>query len=264
MIMLKLGGSLLTHKDEKFSLRGGVLQRIAGEIRAAREPLVIVHGGGSFGHPVAREYELQEGYKDPAQLRGVALTRRAMSEFNRAVVEALVDAGLNAVSLQTSALAVCDGGELLSFNLEALEGFLNLGLTPVLYGDVVLDVEQGFCILSGDRIVTHLSRRLKPGSIILAIDRDGIFDRYPSVKDAVLVEEVNEDNYGRVLASLGSPRADVTGGLKGKLLELLLLAKDGRESLIVNGLVPGRLRKALLGEGVKGTRIKGGNYDDWL
>jgi isopentenyl phosphate kinase len=264
MIILKLGGSLLTHKDAKFSMREGVLQRVAAEIKAAREPLVIVHGGGSYGHPVAGEYDLHEGYKDPSQIRGVALTRRAMSEFNRAVMEALINAGLNAVSLQTSALALCHGGELMTFNIEALEGFLNLGLTPVLYGDVVLDAKQGFCILSGDRIVSHLSRHLKPSRIILAIDRDGIFDRDPGHKDAALVEEVNEDNYKRVLASLGSPKGDVTGGLKGKLVELLLLAKDSRESLIVNGLVPGRLSKALLGEGVKGTKIKRGNYDDRL
>jgi len=32
----------------------------------------------------------------------------------------------------------------------------------------------------------------------------------------------------------------------------------------VNGLAPGRLSKALLGDEVKGTRIKRGNYDDRL
>ena len=264
MIILKLGGSLLTHKNEKFSLREGVLQRAAAEIKPAREPLIVVHGGGSFGHPLAKEYELQEGYKDPAQIMGVALTRRAMTEFNKAVVEALMDADMNVVSLQTSALAMCDGGKLQAFNTEALEGFLNLGLTPVLYGDVVLDAKQSFCILSGDRIVTHLSRRLKPRSIILAIDRDGIFDRDPGHEDAVLVEEINEDNYKKVLSNLGSPREDVTGGLRGKLVELLLLAGEGKESFIVNGLAPGRLSKALLGDEVKGTRIKRGNYDDRL
>lgn len=264
MIVLKLGGSLLTHKDGRFSMREGVLQRVAAEIKAAREPLVVVHGGGSFGHPVAREYELHEGYKSPSQIRGVALTRRAMSEFNRVVVEALIDAGLNAISLQTSALALCDGGKLVSLDIRIVEGFLNLGLTPVLYGDVVLDAKQGFCILSGDRIVSHLSRRLKPSRIILAIDKDGVFDRDPGHRGATLVKEVNEDNYKMVLASLRNPRVDVTGGLRGKLLELLMLAKDGRESLIVNGLVPGRLSKALLGEGVEGTRITRGNYDDWF
>lgn len=259
MIILKLGGSLLTHKNEKFSLRREVLQRVAAEVKAAREPMVIVHGGGSFGHPVAEEHGLQEGYKNHSQIKGVALTRKAMNEFNKAVVDALLDAGLRAFSLQTSALTVCKGGRLSSFDAKVVEGFLNLGLTPVLYGDVVLDETQGFCILSGDRIVTYLSRLLKPSSIILAIDRDGIFDRDPG--EGVLIEEINEDNYMKVLDSLDSPRGDVTGGLRGKLYELLVLAKEGRESLVVNGLVPGRLRKALLGDEVKGTRIKGGKYD---
>lgn len=262
MIILKLGGSLLTNKEKKFSLRKEVLKRVASEIKAAEEPLVVVHGGGSFGHPVAGKYELHLGYNKPSQIRGVALTRKAMVEFNKAVVEALIDEGLNAVSLQTSALAVCEGGELLSFDTKVLEGFLDLGLTPVLCGDVVLDEKQGFCILSGDRIVSYLSRLLKPRSIILAIDRDGIFDREPRHEEASLIEEINEENYRRVLAGLESPRVDVTGGLRGKLTELLLLANEGMEPFIVNGLVPGRLGKALLGEVVKGTRIKGGNYDD--
>lgn len=54
MILLKLGGSLLTNKARAFSIRGAVLAGVASEISAAKEPLIVIHGGGSFGHPLAK------------------------------------------------------------------------------------------------------------------------------------------------------------------------------------------------------------------
>lgn len=257
MIVLKLGGSLLTYKGRKFSLRKKVLKRIASEVKAASQDLVIVHGGGSYGHPLAHEYRLNEGYIEKKQIKGIALTRFAMDRFNRAVVGAFIDAGLRAASLQTSAVASCEGGEIKNFNINVVRGFLALGVTPVLYGDVALDSEKGFCILSGDKIVVYLCKALDADRVVLAIDKDGVYDRDPGLhRGARLYREINRANYGEVLSKLSVAEGDVTGGIRGKLEELWSLAEEGKEALIVNGLVPGRLQKALLGEEVKGTRIR--------
>ncbi len=257
MIVLKLGGSLITLKHKKFSFRRKVMERLAAEIGDYKGKLIIIHGGGSFGHPLAYEYGLNNGYEDERQIDGVVLTRLAMERLNDKVVSALLDSGIKAVSLQTSALAFCRGGEIERLTLEPVKRFLDIGITPVLYGDVVLDSAKGFCILSGDRIAVHLSRTLMADRAIMAIDKDGIFDRDPNItKGTKLLAEVNQHNYQEVLRSLGSVHGDVTGGITGKLRELWLLAEDGIESIIVNGLVPGRLQKALLGQEVKGTRIR--------
>ena len=58
MIILKIGGSILTNKDSKTSEVDAVsLKRIASEIKRSLDnsdkELVIVHGAGSFGHPPA-------------------------------------------------------------------------------------------------------------------------------------------------------------------------------------------------------------------
>ena len=62
MMILKLGGSLLTDKRKERSLREEDLKRIGKEIaegaQAIKGGLVIVHGGGSFGHPLASKYDL--------------------------------------------------------------------------------------------------------------------------------------------------------------------------------------------------------------
>ncbi|WP_456474015.1 isopentenyl phosphate kinase [Candidatus Pyrohabitans sp.] len=260
MIILKLGGSLLTDKRKKFSFRSEVARRVAQEIEESRAKLVIVHGGGSFGHPLAVEYGLTEGIKGEEAVRGVALTRQAMVRFNLLMVEALIEAGVNAVGIQTSAIAECSDARVKHLNLRPVKRFLELGLTPVLYGDVVLDEVRGVCILSGDQLVVKLAQELKPERIVLASDVDGIFDRSPSQPGARLIPEVNPENFAAVLNAVASGR-DATGGMRGKLIELIDLARLGYESVIINALAAGRLKKALLGEPEEiCTVVKGGNY----
>jgi isopentenyl phosphate kinase len=262
MIILKLGGGLLTDKEEEFSIREDVLKRVAGEIKdGTREEIIIIHGGGSFGHPLAKKYGLQEGFKDEGQLEGVAKTRAAMEEFNRAVVGALVEAGLDAVGFQPSACIACRDKRIDRFDTTALEGFLKLGVTPVLYGDVVVDEILGFCILSGDQIIAHLADLISPGRIILGVDVDGAFTSDPKKGEGRLVEEINPENITGLLENLGALETDVTGGMRGKIMELAALAQKGYGSQIVNASVPGRLKKALLGEQVIGTRVAPGNYE---
>jgi isopentenyl phosphate kinase len=257
VIVLKLGGSLITRKNQKFSFRGRVMKRLACEIKAYSGKLIIVHGGGSYGHPLAYEYRLNDGYEKERQLKGLVLTHLAMEELNKKVVKGFIHSGLKAVSLQTSAIALCNKGEVERFNLNTLREFLTLGIIPVLYGDVVLDSSRKFCILSGDRIVAHLSKILGAEKAVLAIDKDGIFNRDPDrYREANIYSEVTQHNYEEVRRGLRKKHGDVTGGIEGKLQELWSLAEKGTESLIVNGLVPGRLQKALLGQEVIGTRIR--------
>ena len=52
----------------------------------------------------------------------------------------------------------------------------------------------------------------------------------------------------------GSAGVDVTGGMRGKLLELLDLADLGIDSVIFNAGIEGNIARALKGECV-GTRI---------
>ncbi len=67
LVVVKLGGSLITDKRTDSTLRPEVLARLCREIAAGREQLeeslMVTHGSGSFGHVAARrhEYELRSG-----------------------------------------------------------------------------------------------------------------------------------------------------------------------------------------------------------
>ena len=55
--LLKLGGSLLTDKNQPSSLREDVINRAIEQIIESNKNIVLIHGGGSFGHPIAKEYQ---------------------------------------------------------------------------------------------------------------------------------------------------------------------------------------------------------------
>ncbi|MDH5684960.1 MAG: isopentenyl phosphate kinase [Hadesarchaea archaeon] len=257
-LIVKLGGSVITDKRRQFTVKRTVLRRLARELTAAKGSLVLVHGGGSFGHPVASKYKIAEGYGNPRQLIGFALTHRAMEKLNAYVVDALQQAGVPAVAMQPSACAVVENGRIKSMELTPLRKLLKLGLVPVLYGDAVPDLGKGMSILSGDQLVAQLACELGAKRVILGVDVDGVYTVNPKTnKNAKLVQEISLSNWSSVKKRLSSGVGgrDVTGGMAKKVRELLALAERGVEAEIVNAAKPNILRRAILGEVGLGTRV---------
>jgi isopentenyl phosphate kinase len=257
LLIIKLGGSVITDKRRRFAVRRAVLKRLASELTAVRGALLVVHGGGSFGHPLASKYNIAGGYGDKRQLMGLSLTHRAMERLNAHVIEALQEAGLPAIAIQPSACAVVSDGRIQSMELAPIKKLLELGLVPVLYGDAVPDLSRGMCILSGDQLVVHLARELGAGRVILGVDVNGVYTGDPKVNhNAKLVPEITPTNWPEVAESIGLAEGrDVTGGMANKVRELLALAERGVEAEIVNATKPGTLRRVILGERGLGTRV---------
>ncbi len=257
-LIVKLGGSVITDKRRRFTVKRAVLNRLARELTAAKGPLVLVHGGGSFGHPVASKYKIAEGYGGPKQLIGFALTHRAMERLNAYVLEALQQASIPAMAMQPSACVVVEDGRIKSMELRPLRKLLNLGLVPVLYGDAVPDLDKGMSILSGDQLVAQLACELGAKRIILGVDVDGVYTANPKTnKNAELIQEVSSSNWSSVEKQLTGvvKGRDVTGGIANKMRELLALAERGVEAEIVNAAKSNILRRAILGERGLGTRV---------
>ena len=83
---------MITNKEKPFTANLSEIERLTSEISKANvSPLVIVHGGGSFGHPVAKQYEIDEGYKDSSQVIGFAKTHQAMTKLNKLIVDSLIN-----------------------------------------------------------------------------------------------------------------------------------------------------------------------------
>ncbi len=253
MIILKLGGSVITDKFKPFTIRTRVVKRLAREINESNKKIILVHGGGSFGHPIASKHRVQNGLKSPDQIEGVAKTRIAMMELSQRIVEILISEGLPAVSIQTSAIFACKNKRINRAGIGMVMDFLSLGLLPVLYGDVVLDEAIGVCILSGDQIVNYLARHLEPEKVVLGVDVDGVFD--PKGR---LITKITPLKAVGIMETIKVSKGDVTGGMKGKIEELTDLSREQVPSFVVNALKKDRLKNALLGKKVKGTLFEVG------
>jgi len=245
MILMKIGGSVITDKRRYRKVRENVLSRISSEI--VKAPMVLVHGGGSFGHIISDEHKLQNGIKNENDSIYFSMVGKDMQDLNSIVIGKLIENGIPAVSIPVHAFHMV--GE--AFRTERFMDLLERNFVPVTYGDIVLEPKKGMVICSGDQIIFHLARSLHPDRVIFVTDVDGIFDKNPKVyKDARLIEEIT----GNESILFGTDVADVTGSMEGKFKVMKNIARLGIDVYVINGLVPGRVKKAILGKNVKGTR----------
>lgn len=224
-VLLKLGGSVITDKSGDCAIDRQRLRQIAGDIAGRTGGgMVIVHGAGSCGHPQARRHHLDRGL-DEGNVAGIYPTHTAVARLNTAVVDALRMQDVEAAGLHPLALCVAENGRIASCETENLRLMLEWGMVPVLHGDVVMDRVRGACIVSGDQVVSYLATHLGIRRVGLATDVAGV------LSEGSVVPRINRAA-AESLEIGGSGNADVTGGMRGKLAELLDLADMGIESHI--------------------------------
>lgn len=263
LVFLKLGGSLITVKDQPRTPRLEVLQRLAGEISEAlaqdsRLQILLGHGSGSFGHTAASRYRTREGVKTAEDWEGFADVRQQAAELNRLVMDALIRPHLPVVVFSPSAAVVTRQGKVAIWNLDPLQAALNQGLLPVVYGDVAYDQELGGTILSTEDLFCHLAYSLKPTKLLFAGMEPGVWADYPHNRK--LIEEISPSSFPSVKPGLqGSSATDVTGGMLGKVQKVIALvnALPDVQGMIFSGEVPDNVRRALLGEQL-GTSLHAG------
>lgn len=133
-----------------------------------------------------------------------------------------------------------------------------MGLTPVTFGDVVRDRTRGFAICSGDVLMLELAKAFRPARAIFVADVDGLFTADPKRRrTARFLGSVTADDLEGIDFT-PARSADVTGSIEGKVRRMLEIAAHADECLILNGNVKNRLRDAVRGRPVVGTRVVGG------
>jgi len=265
LVLLKLGGSLITDKRSEDAARHGEIRRLAGEIAEALgspgpdlPALLLGHGSGSFGHVAARRHGFSGGSgADPgARLRGAAAVQAKAAELHRIVVAALAEAGVPAFSAAPSSFLVARAGRPVDVAAAPIAQALASGLVPVVYGDVVLDRESGAAICSTESVLAALAaalpeRGFRPVRAAWLGETDGVLGL-----DGATIPEIRPGRADAALAAAGGAAgADVTGGMAHRVETALLLARRGVESWIADGRRPGQVARALGGLPAGGTRV---------
>lgn len=257
--IVKLGGSAITIKDRPFIVRRNALRSMCTQVldhvkRGGR--VVVVHGGGSFGHPLAIAYKLNRGLIDYESYVGVSLTRLAMRRLNEFVVREFMRLGGKPFTIEPSSSFILEEGLLKRYFVDAVEVSLKKGFIPILHGDVVIDESQrGISILSGDTIASTLALALKADKLIYVIDVDGIYLEDPKRNpNAELVRFLSES----MLEKISISEADATGGLARKIREAFKAFRGGVKIVCFINWRRNNLLKALEGLSFKGTLIEEG------
>lgn len=260
-LFLKLGGSLITHKERPFEPRLEVLSRAAREIAQALKErpdvrLVLGHGSGSFGHAEAKRQGLDGG--PSANWLGYLHVHWAAERLNRLVVEALKQADLPAAVFAPWPAVMLRRREVIDWPLAPLGRFLDEGGLPVIHGDVGREEDGGLSIVSTERLLVYLARYLPPREVILATRVAGLFTsdplRNPQAQPVALLRASQD----RPLEGIGGAlEGDTTGGMRSKVEAMLDLVRQAPRATVhvISGADEGNLYQALLGRDVPGTRI---------
>jgi|APHM01.1.fsa_nt_gi isopentenyl phosphate kinase (EC 2.7.4.-) len=235
LTILKLGGSVITDKDNPETVDDTALDSVvaaiadsgvtgseagvavddtAGSTGGDAAGLIVVHGGGSFGHVHAAEHGVSttEGSHDPVAVTAI---HGAMKQLNSVVVDRLQATGVPAVPIHPLSAVARDANAGLSLPTAAIDGLRAEGFVPVLHGDVIAHSGAGVTVLSGDELVTGLAERLDASRVGLCSTVPGVLDGNDNV-----IETITE--FESVAAALGdSESTDVSGGMAGKVRELL-------------------------------------------
>ncbi len=257
-VVIKLGGGLISDKGSIKKFASDSVERIADSISSIVEmgvPVVIVHGAGSFGHLLAKEWSISEGLDRKIaeeQRMIVDQIRLDMRELNKLVIDRFSDSELESEGLPPSEWAIGTGpdfqGDITNFE-RVVEAPL-----PITFGDVVnTNDELEFGILSGDDLMVRLSKELEVSHCIFLIgDADGVLSGPPNQEGSSLIsrlgaeEEIEGHHYSEI---------DVTGGIGLKIDRARKIASDVEEVWILDGRCPERVIELLSTGETRGTKI---------
>ena len=239
--IIKIGGSVITDKSYYLKLREEELVKICQQLRAWKNPYIIVHGAGSFGHIVAQDYSINDGFTDKSQLEGIIKIRQDMSFLTQKIVSCLVNQDVKAMSFQTSALTYIKTHQDEYFWFP-VEKALSFGITPVLSGDIIFTEETGFTILSGDHIINHLVQYFNVNQVVFLTSVDGLFEETTDSTNDKLVNSIKYGDFDSIhIKDMKSDITDVTGSMRGKLTEIGKMIHYVKRVVLLNGFFPERL-----------------------
>jgi isopentenyl phosphate kinase len=290
MMIIKFGGSVITHKAKKGTFNSEITRKLIIELRDYYDELInekkiegkkkgsklkrtmksnskkvggdidynlmLVHGAGSFGHIQAKKYHLDNGYKNKEQLMGLSEVHNDVRDLNLRFMNELLSFGFPGISIPPMVILRNQAKNISYMDSDIFKRVLDIHSIPVTFGDVVPDDSLGFSICSGDSIIQKLAEFYQPSKVIFITDVDGLATNNPNIDpNAQLIDELTQDSFSNAFTT-ENINPDVTGGIHSKSKIALALAGSGVETYIINGTIQGRFGAALRGEPVTGTVAK--------
>jgi len=172
----------------------------------------------------------------------------------------LQELGVPVIMFATSSIFSSTDRVLDQCNLKPIKGYLDVGMVPLIGGDMIYDTGMGFRVMSGDLIAYTLAKELGAKRLIFATDVKGISDKDPKMfSDARLMQSIRVSEIPGLIDEIkaSNPR-DASGAIVGKLQTIQMAApliERGMGLSILSMMEPGTLIGYLKGEKVLATRF---------
>jgi isopentenyl phosphate kinase len=264
LIVIKLGGSVVTYKEKPLTPNYEGIDKILGVLGEIEKnfKIIIVHGGGSFGHYWSVKYDMHTKPHPYSDL-GVSVVHESMINLNHIIVNKLIESNLKPYSIHPSAFVFNGAADPIRIHA-ILDMTTGNDLIPVTFGDVIHTSKNNFSILSGDTIMSMLCTELHPKFSIFTTNVDGL---YNGIDKGEIVREIRVDKTdisnifleGDVKKDHSNSPFDVTGGMKRKITESVQIAKSGTPTYLINGFHPERILDIIHDREYIGTCIRMGS-----
>lgn len=245
MILIKLGGSIITNKNKPLSVRKKTIEKIVKELGKINEPIIIVHGGGSFGHYWSVKYNM---HTKPAKYstKGVAIVKKSMIDLNAIILGVFLKNKLNPYCIPPTDFMI--GNKHVTKKVKEIEKIAKDNLIPITFGDALWYGNKKSYILSGDKIMTIFAKVLRPRLSIFVLNENGL---YSDPKSKKLIYEFKKEK-----PKFSKIEKDVTGGMKRKVEEAQKISNSRLKVFFVNGNKPERIVNAIKNNSFEGTLFR--------
>ena len=229
LILIKLGGSLITNKkSSQPECRIELIKYVANIISKSDKKFIIVHGAGSYGHPIAKKYKINKGLDGSyEQKEAINTARMQVRELNEIVCSEMEKVELKCESvIPSNTMEIDNEDNILNFPKNDFDKILSKGKVALTFGDIVKNNENDVRILSGDTILLKLSQIYKPKKTFFIMEYPGVVKGNLKSENLEIYEEINSEFTSKISIVNEENRPDVTGGLLKKIECALEISKN--------------------------------------
>ena len=244
-IVIKIGTNTLTDKNGFLDLRviKNLVKQIA-QIKNSKEIIIITSGAIGAG---MQELGIKERPKDVVGQQVCAAVGQGILMTNYHTIFSKRKIKIAQILITYNDLANKENYMHLANSLERL---LELGIIPIINeNDPVSISEIGPSFGDNDKMSALIANKIKADLLIILTNVDGLFDKDPNSKDAILINEVR--NIDKKIESMGNGSSNLgIGGMKTKIQAAKDATEAGATVIIANGRKENILLKVLNNEDV--------------
>jgi len=225
---MKLGGSLITNKQSNNpKCHKNIMRKIASILSKSKKKIIIVHGVGSYGHPIVKKYNINKGIdKTKEQEEAIIKARNQIRILNKILCNEMIEKGIECDSIIPSENIELSNNKILEkIPKDKFDQILSKNKIAITFGDIVNTKEGNVSVLSGDTLLLKLAQIYKPKRTYFIMDYPGVVKGNLKSDKIKIYKKITSKFIKNIPITKQENRPDVTGGLLNKIECALEISK---------------------------------------